>query len=58
MKIDFFNQTAMMLVVDIDEGNMMGPNNFKVAHRMSTENFFKCFYQWQDTVGNVLHTLK
>jgi hypothetical protein len=23
----------MVLVVDIDEGNMMEPNNFKVAHR-------------------------
>jgi hypothetical protein len=31
--------TVMVLVVDIDEGNMMEPNNFKVAHGVNTEYF-------------------
>jgi hypothetical protein len=42
----------MMLVVDIDEGNMMESYNFKVVNRRNTE-FFYC----QSAVGNVFHNL-
>jgi hypothetical protein len=32
-----FSKTVLVTVVDIDKGNVMEPNNFKVALRMNNE---------------------